>query len=137
MGQRCLGLGWGLEAGAGKRRCRRERKAVKEGAQEGKRSKGREEREESAEGRVKENQPGSENKEESGSGEDEGKKVEFRSTPGLRSEVGAPQMPGGEPRQAGPPTIKERTGGRLEDLLGPAVPLSSEGIKNKLLRAST
>lgn len=43
---------------------------------------------------------------------------------------------GGRPgRQAG--TIKASTVGCYEDLLGPAVPLSSEGIKNKLLRAST
>lgn len=77
------------------------------------------------------------NKEGNGSGEEKGKKVESRSTPGLGSEVGAPRLPGGEPRQASLPAIKERTGGRSEDLLGPAVPLSSEGIKNKLLRAST
>lgn len=131
MGRRCLGLGWGLEAGAGKKRCRREKKAMKEEAQEGKRSKGREEREERCGGR--------DAGESKGCGEEEGKKVESHSTPGLGNEVGAPRLPGGEPRagQAGPPAIKERTGGRSEDVLGPAVPLSSEGIKNKLLRAST
>ena len=129
MGRRCLGLGWGLEARAGKKRCRREKKAMKEEALEGKRSKGREEREERCGGR--------DAGESKGYGEEEGKKVESRSTPGLGSEVGAPRLPGGEPPAAGPPAIKERTGGRSEDLLGPAVPLSSEGIKNKLLRAST
>lgn len=35
------------------------------------------------------------------------------------------------------PGSEESTVGRYEDLLGPTVPLSSEGIKNKLLRAST
>lgn len=56
---------------------------------------------------------------------------------GPRSQSWGSLAPGGEPRQAGSPAIKESTVGCYEDLLGPAVPLSSEGIKNKLLRAST
>lgn len=55
--------------------------------------------------------------------------------PGSHRQV-APRLPGGEPRRPALP-LKESTVGRYEDLLGPAVPLSSEGIKNKLLRAST
>lgn len=53
-------------------------------------------------------------------------------SPGSCSGHQAGRRPG---RQAG--TIKPSTVGCYEDLLGPAVPLSSEGIKNKLLRAST
>ena len=89
MGRRCLRLGWGLEAGAGKKRCRREKKAMKEEVQKGQRSKGREEREERCGGR--------DAGESKGCGDEEGKKVESRSTPGLGSEVGAPRLPGGEP----------------------------------------
>lgn len=53
----------------------------------------------------------------------------------LGAKVGARAAWRGAP-QAGPGS-EESTVGRYEDLLGPAVPLSSEGIKNKLLRAST
>lgn len=51
----------------------------------------------------------------------------------LGAEMRAPELPGGEPGQG----CYEEHSRRYEDLLGPAVPLSSEGIKNKLLRAST
>ena len=72
-----------------------------------------------------------------GVGKKRGRKWSLAALQGSGVKLGHPGCLEGSPRQAGPPAIKERTGGRSEDLLGPAVPLSSEGIKNKLLRAST
>ena len=72
-----------------------------------------------------------------GVGKKRGRKWRLTALQGSGAKSGHPNCLEGSPRQAGLPAIKERTGGLSEDLLGPAVPLSSEGIKNKLLRAST
>ena len=72
-----------------------------------------------------------------GVGKKRGRKWSLTALQGSGTKLGHPGCLEGSPRQTGPPAIKERTGGRSEDVLGPAVPLSSEGIKNKLLRAST
>lgn len=73
---------------------------------------------------------------EKGKWEERKKELEPHSTPGHWEPKWAPGLPWRGAPQAGPGS-EESTVGRYEDLLGPAVPLSSEGIKNKLLRAST
>lgn len=126
-----------------RRKMQREKKTVKEkeGGKERqekeiKTSKGGEQREGKREGRERrEKERKSSNREERQVGRKGERAGATQHSWALGGEVGARAAWRGA-RQAGPGS-EESTVGRYEDLLGPAVPLSSEGIKNKLLRAST